>query len=178
MALFDYFIEKDYFLVGGHVPFSSATYEKFKNNRYFITVLRDPVDRFLSEFSNNQHKSTYSGINMSLKEFIDSEEAVNYGARYCEYFCGKTEYNGPTGDMISYAIKNLSCFSVVGLMDNMHQFSFDLKAKIGVQAKFAKENVSKKSIKDKMSAVDSLTLKKIQVLCAPDMEIYTAIRDN
>ncbi len=49
-SLFDYALNSYIRCVSGHVKFNENTYDKFCNTYKYITVLRDPVQRYLSDY--------------------------------------------------------------------------------------------------------------------------------
>jgi len=172
MALFDYLIEKDYYFVGGHVPLCRPTFDKFRAGRSFITVLREPVARFISEFTYNYKTGTYSSVEVSLDDFLRTHEAVQYGSRYVEYFCGEKDFTRPDERLADQAKGNLELFGVVGSVEDMKTFRENIKHELGVSVRFGRENTSSSRARGLAEEIDQDALGKIRDICAYDIEIY------
>ena len=176
LGLFDYFLEKDYYFVGGHVPFNRRTFDAFSAGRSFVTVLRDPSERLLSEYFHLQRQSSTRRWE-DIESFLKDPLASQFANRYCEYFFGETRYpGGVQPNVVSKAIENLRLFSVIGFTDNMNRFGDDLKDALGVSIQIGRENTKNSAgVNDPNELSDSLR-RKIDSLCAADREIFVEVR--
>jgi hypothetical protein len=83
------YLYQDVKCIAGHIYFSSLAFEKFSNKYKFITVLREPVDFFISFFYQlTKAKKMYWSVGMPLDEFVDTDQARLFGQFYALYFSG------------------------------------------------------------------------------------------
>ena len=67
--------------VSAHVRFSQAAYDNFSNSYKFITILREPVSRFLSHYNWSRNKPGAHGeITDDFDAFLQTDRAARMGA--------------------------------------------------------------------------------------------------
>lgn len=159
-----------------HVRFSEAAYGQFKDSYKFVTILRDPIARFVSHYHWSHNKpDAHARIEDDFETFLQSERARRIGATYVEYLCGLPKEVPPYSDeAIAAAIQNLSRFQVIGRLDQLDRFESDLKRELGVRIRIGHENKGKPVARRK-SELENPDLKaRIAALCAPDLAIWEA----
>jgi len=172
-VLLYYMAQKKTKYISGHFAFSNLAYENFNKDFGFITILRDPVQRFISEFVYNKFKKIdHCKIRGDLEEYLDSPFAKASGRSYVRYLCGKP---GPDESMgsaaVSYALDNLRKFDVVGKLEDMARFSDSFEKRFNRHLKIKKENIT-----PNLSALEQIKnarsiRKRIEDLCEMDTEI-------
>ncbi len=65
----NYFLKKNYDFIYGHIPYY---YTKYFQNRFLVTVIRDPVERFISHINHEIHRKRIKQ-NISLEECLEKE---------------------------------------------------------------------------------------------------------
>ncbi|MGI9263474.1 MAG: sulfotransferase family 2 domain-containing protein [Gammaproteobacteria bacterium] len=165
--------------VSAHVRFSKVAYDNFHSTHGFVTILRDPVERFVSHFFYGAGREGHMSIDMTLEDFIDSEEGRQYGAAYCDYFSGLNPFEDfGSSDAIASAKKNLALFAVVGFLDDLDDFRQKISREFGFRPRIGHKNrgaTPKPVIGDTLSPE---ILDRIDVLCSPDREIFEFARQE
>lgn len=159
-----------------HVRFSDVAYERFKDSYKFLTVLRDPVKRFVSHYHWSHGKPhAHARIDESFEAFLDSPRAARIGATYVEYLSGLPK-DVPTNspEAIAAATANLDKFAVVGAIEDVPGFEAAVKSELGARVRVGHENKGKPAAK-RASELDNPEYRvRIEELCAPDLAIWKA----
>lgn len=162
--------------LSGHIPFSERVYQNFKDTYDYITILRDPVQRFLSLYfylgyrSGDQNR--YS-VNASLEEFLSSDYGKIQGVEYVKYYGGIRASNDYRADNnIEKALENLAKFQVVGLLENMDAFAAEVQSTYGIGLKIGQMKKSPIASEKRGEALSPNLLSEIRNICSPDLELY------
>ena len=165
--------------ISGHIPFHQAIWEKFHSQYYYVTLLRHPVDRFISNYFFDRYaKDNFFKVDMDLSSFLSTQRAINWGKAYIDYFSGKN-FNeaGNEAEQIEAAKENLRKFDVVGLLEEKEKFHNALSQLLGIKMlklalRFKHVNKNPAPSQD----VSSDQRKIIEKICEPDIEIYEFAR--
>lgn len=111
-------------LVFGHYPFSPRVRDRFGDSWAFITLLRNPVDRWYSEYFYDRFKKKGVGkTDMGLEKFLESNDGRGYARSFVNYL---TEAPDPIAKAsekeANLALEALSCFDAVGCLERLEQF--------------------------------------------------------
>ena len=165
--------------VSAHVRFSTVAYDNFHATHGFITMLRDPVERYISHYFFGAGRNGHMSIEMPLDEFVETEEGRQYGAAYCDYFSGLGAFaDFGTSNAIARAKKNLSLFAVVGFLDDLGDFRRRVGKEFGFKPRVGHKN---RGLDVKQGVRDSISpeiLDRIRLLCSPDREIFEFARNE
>ncbi len=111
-----------YKYAGGHVPCRPRLVEMFRDRWNFITVLRDPVERWISGYVYDRYKTeSWSKTEMEIEEYLRSDAGIVSGRAYLWYFSNMPD-DASVRDFEPYveeAVENLRNFALVGSMENM-----------------------------------------------------------
>jgi hypothetical protein len=178
----------------GHVGFHAAS----QIGGDIITVLRDPVDRFISAYYHLRqlHASGKEVTNRTilaskypLEHFADLLDCtfliegftnavvwqLAYGARAKERMALRLA-SAPTDDqLVALAVKNLESCSIVGFQDEMEDFCAIAKAKHGVAIELRKANTTKS--RDAVDDLPRSVRDKISRWIYLDRELYAHARE-
>jgi len=169
-----YWMFEDTRCVSAHVRFSPKAHDLFRQKYKFITILRDPVDRFISSyFWHTWHTHEHDAIHLGFEEFLETGRARRMGARYVEYYCGLDKNTDMTSESaIQAACSNLSRFDAVGRLDDLDDFEQQIKQVLGVRIKIGHENKMRQPKDEKKKIVTPELREKVKTLCLPDMKIW------
>jgi hypothetical protein len=168
-------LEKVKFITG-HVPFSDMAYSKFHHQYSFITILRDPVSRWLSEYTFNKFKKSMhrkQTADMGIEEYINSKVGKEQGRQYVLFLGGRVnskDYISKTA--IERAINNLNKFSVIGCVENMQDFTDRYYQRFGMKLNIENKNVNPRPKEwEEKNFTDDIR-RKVENICEADCEIY------
>lgn len=167
--------------IGGHFNYSYRAMENFKEEWHFITILRDPVSRWISnyffnKYSNVIRNNSHYVINCDIDSFLNSEQALSFGTTYIQRLTGIVSPNeAKTDQAINHAIENLKKFSLVGTLERLDVFAEDynklFQAKLFIP--FNNSNPLSK-LKQKTEITDDI-YKEIEKICEPDYQVWRAL---
>lgn len=172
-----YLMHEGVHCVSLHVRFSEVAYNQFKDQYKFITVLREPVSRFVSHYLWSYGKpDAHARICEDFEEFLNTPRARRLGATYVEYFCGLPKDEDITSPVaIESAISNLKRMDVVGRLDDLRVFEGQLKEELGVRIRIGHENKMRQPSSKKNEIMTPELLERVRELCAPDIAVWEAI---
>jgi hypothetical protein len=176
-------------IFSGHISFRSAS----NLGGDLITVLRDPVDRFISCY-HYLAKLYDTGVEISDRSFMASrykiDDFVNlldtpnlvadlfncmvWQVAYDHRLAQRQQYRlacNPTDDELFEAAKeNLKGFAVVGFQSNFRGFIENIEERFGMKMTFRPENANANSLKK--ADISAKTLNKIQDWVYLDVELF------
>jgi|TARA_R110002012_G_scaffold17251_2_gene65518 hypothetical protein len=163
----------------GHCRARPELVDKFKDNWNFITILRDPNKRFVSEFVYNKFKdSNWAKHDEEIDVYLNSAFARHSATTYARYFSKFTDADeilANENEAIESAINNLKKFSVTGTLENLnvwqHKFNDHFNTKIKIDNKNSSPN---KSLSSDLYQ-NAEMMERIRVLSKIDEAIYQAI---
>jgi hypothetical protein len=166
--------------VAGHVPFSRAAADAFASQWQFITILREPISRFLSEYFYNRFKeSHYFRIDDDLERYLDTADARRTATQFTNFLTGRhDEYAMPTEADVTAAVGNLERFAVVGFQDDMEGFAAAMAARFGRRPKVPHTNRNPAPAGVRERDIVPAIHERIVELCAADLEIYRRARQE
>lgn len=173
-----YLLYDDVRCISLHVPFSDVAHQVFKDRYKFITILREPVSRFLSHYNwSSRRPGAHGHIDESFDSFLASERARRMGAEYVEMFAdlpNDAALDSP--EAIAAAVWNLTKLDVVGRLDDLAGFSDALKRELGIRIRIGHENRAHRS-RDFVAGSDLTEDQRQAVwrICAPDIAVWQAM---
>lgn len=169
--------------ISGHLCFDERIHHRYHSDFKFITVLRDPVKRFLSMFFYIKHRTTRNedrnrlNINNSLEDYIKTEHAKQLGHEYVKHYAGistdRAFYSSEAA--VEKAIENLGKFDVVGTLENIGVFQDKIKSDLGLSIVVGSKNASPASVKQREVEINDDIIQEINNICAQDYKIYNHV---
>lgn len=160
-----------YDLIMGHTVFNKLLIENPFNKYSLVSLVRDPVSRFLSHYFYNRYKeSTHYKIDDSFESFINSKAAKNMSSYYLKYFSGMD--GRPSLDK---ARVNVSKFDVVGVLENLESFSNMISERLGIRFDIGHDNKNPVEDDDDRRKLSTAQMSEIQSICHEDIQIYKHI---
>lgn len=168
----------DYF-IGGHFSYSQKAYQHFSHEYAFITVLREPVSRFISAYFYNRYKPWEDRkISHDITEYLDSDLGRAQGHEYVKYLrCPDQQEDYTSDQAIGQAIDNLHKFSIVSCLEHQDdlQRKFQERFKRALNIKTVNRGPKHNSRK---TLISNEIKEKIREICQPDLTIYQYVIDN
>lgn len=162
--------------VSGHVQFSPAIQARFRETHRFVTVLRDPLDRFVSQFLYSTRASqSYDRREMDWTEADLARVGPGWGRTMARFLAGADE----AGDMddkelVARAKDSLHALDIVGFLDDLPAFARAVHESAGARLAIGRENRS--SAKQTGELHQHPLMQRVRDYCAVDCEIYSYAR--
>jgi hypothetical protein len=166
--------------ISGHWAVDLNICRRYANTTDFVTVLRDPVDRWFSSFLYNRYKeSNHMAIKSDIVDYVVSDRARLDGQLYLRRLIGFTDDHKNVAQAIIEAESVLQGFAVVGFVDMLDQFKSALEARYDVRFHLPNLNRTPAPDNDVRQLKESSEVKeKVEELCAFDNELYKRVRDR
>lgn len=170
--------------ISGHFPFNSKLYKDFENKFDYFTLMRDPVQKWLSNYLYRKNRLTGSTgemidqghwkINLDIENYLNSERGHFHGYDYSKYFGGIREnYDYNSKEAIQNAKKNLSKFKIIGFLEDLESLKRDFYQHYKFVLYFPH---MKKSREKNDTNVNNDLIEQIKEVCQTDIEIYDYAR--
>ncbi len=174
-------------LLMGHFGYPARLRETIASKYAFITLLRDPVARFLSHFYYNRDRNYNDDYSLSedltVESFIANEtsRARGWGSMYVNYFLGMPQGRDGKGFSTaatevetSNAVQNAKDFSLVGYLEDLKDFKTQTAAVLGQAIELPLVNQSPS--RNRHKELSPSTLRLIEDICLPDLEVYHSVK--
>lgn len=158
-------------LIYGHVLFSNKADKHFGDRYKYITILRDPVERVISNYRSAIYDKYFIG---SLDEYLESDVARRHAYLNLRYFSGIAEiHEGKELDAMIEAKQNQDKFSVIGFLDDLNQFCSRFFDVFGAKLTVRHYNPSK----SRTILPTSDQMRKLEELCQYDIALYERAKE-
>lgn len=162
--------------ISGHFHFNQDIWQAYQHQYSWITVLRDPVKRYISQYFFDAFKpEDHARVSESLEDFIESERGKFRAQSYINYFGNfSRKDNIDPNEKLEIAKENLFKFTIVGFLNNLDGFRDDLKQKFNLNLKFPHKNknpIAKPEVKESVR-------QKIEEICHYDLLFYNYAKDK
>jgi sulfotransferase famil protein len=158
--------------ISGHVRHDPALHARLGPDYAFVTLLRDPVERFVSHYRYLQRRHPDPRRPDTLAGFLDTPDAARLASQYLFYFAGHSQNTSPDlRRSIQAAQKALARFDLVGDLSDPRAFAQGLRRLTGGPLPWLHRNRAPDA-----TTVPPALRPRIAALCAPDIAIYRAAR--
>jgi sulfotransferase famil protein len=183
-AVLAYFVKRSHArFISGHYAYSRRAFTGHEHEFDLITILRNPIDRFLSHYYYNRFKDerNHFPIECDLQDWLQTDQARAAATVFAKLFVGEPEISksldatGRAKDMraaVSDAIANLSRFAIVGVLEHLDTFERDVRQRYGIKNSIGHLRKSPKAGYPKFADQPTQVQDRILEMCAPDMAIY------
>ena len=140
----------------------------------FVTVLREPVSRFISHYFWSFGKPhAHARIDENFEDFLETEHAQRLGSTYGEFYSGLSKNSDMRSDSaVDAAIENLRRFDAVGRLDDLGDFETQLRSELGVKISIGHENKNKSATRGDRFEITPELMDRVVELCAPDIAVW------
>ncbi len=169
-------IAKETKYISGHFHFNQAIWEAYRDQYSWITVLRDPVKRYISQYFFDAHKpKDHARVKLNFEQFVDSERGKLRGQNYINYFGNFSRQDSTDfSTRLEVAKENFDKFSLVAFLDDLDTFKNDLQAKFNLTVKIPHKNKNPVS----KPKIDESVIKKIEKICEYDLMLYAYAKEK
>lgn len=164
------FMANDCALVHGHVLFSRKADRHFGDKYKYVTILRDPLARVISNYR-AARRAGY--VNETFSAYLETDVGRAHAAQNLRYFAGRpfiAPEDAPAA--IAEAKRAVDRFAVIGFVDAMDDFVDLFAASFGVRLSIGRYNVGKMDAPE----ISSEDRRKLEALCAADLELHEYAR--
>jgi hypothetical protein len=183
-----YQLNRGFRYVGGHYPVSKLVLETYGERYKFVTILRNPVERWCSQFvfeSGLRRQSDTTSM-MELEDEFDGIISSNLGlvmGSMMTSFLTSTYPTSPSeaASMVVPAAETLALYAVVGTVDRMDAFQQNFEAatqsRIRIRRKNQSHSLYGKRQQGRLSLIKEFlnrddTRTGIATLCAADLALF------
>lgn len=160
----------------GHFPCPPEAVDWFGAKTTFITLLRQPVERWISHYLYNRYKqSGHFRTDLSVEQYLESSSGTASGQIYARCF-GRRGAN--LKDAIFQSKGTLSSLEVVAFMDDPTTLTRPLERLLGRSLVMRHDRPSPAPLDARRALENPAILRKIERICEPDLEIYNHIRST
>ena len=197
-GLLAYHLAQDWQYISGHVCSNQYILKRFSQQNNFITVLREPVSRFVSNYIYNKLTNSLPMMapnNLNTDNLIAEVDSILQHRRGWQManvmsMCinGRFAENDNCAENMQMEFaKNLENYKVVGFLNDLNSFSQQIKTFSGRQINIGNHNTTDSFLDDKKREVKS-TLQtyfsepqiktKLEHLCRFDTQNYQQAEDK
>ena len=147
--------------ITGHFNFSNKVFNETSGDYDYITVLREPVQRFISKYH-------YNDIKIPIADYLNTKRAQGWGREYVNRFLGD-DLSLPISEKIEIAKDNLEKFSIVGQLGNLDKFKRKFRNKYD-----RKLNITELNVGD-YGEIEESVIGELKKICEPDIELFNSV---
>lgn len=157
--------------LSGHFQYSHIAHETFLNQWHFVTVLRDPVARWLSHY---RYNATRGRINIPIEEFIETNQARSFGRAFVDEITEDLDRNTFGIDALTeIALSRYRKFSVIGTIEHSADFAQRFEEKFGHKLRIP--HLNRTPEQRDPNNLSGVILQRIHDLCAPDIQLHRTL---
>ena len=191
-----YYLHRGAPFISGHYPISRVTLDEFGDTYKFVTLLRDPVDRFISQYTYDkmlelesssfaENQRTQDERKADLQQYLRSWRAWFVSHIYTWMFGGHRFTNDlGSADVRRVAKKNLQEFDIVGFTNALPTFLGQIEKLFGFRLEIRRDNTTQSASSrvsvDLKTYLDLFTedmRRQVAELCRDDCEVYDFARN-
>lgn len=157
--------------LSGHFQYSNVAHDTFLNEWHFVTVLRDPVARWLSHYRYNAARGR---ITMPIEEFIETEQARSFGRAFVDEITEDLDKSAlGTDELTEIAVARYKKFSVIGTIEDTSGFAKRFEDRFGHRLHIP--HLNQTPTKQSNCDVPEPVMQRVIDLCAPDIRLHRTL---
>ncbi|WP_448213056.1 sulfotransferase family 2 domain-containing protein [Colwellia sp. MEBiC06753] len=194
--ILDGYLAKNWQYISGHVTVNTELLQKYHSKYQFVTVLRDPVERFISNYIFNKLTNTHPFMlpnKFNTDDLINEANTILTSKRGWQlantntmFICGRYPKDVDEAKAMQQEFShNIKQFALVGFLNELDKFEQNLQLLTGRTIKVGNKNSaddlsSEWQLKVKIQLLDYFSdksiQKKLQTLCEVEQENYLAAK--
>lgn len=162
--------------ISGHIPFSGRAFNEFGKDWSFVTVLREPVSRWLSAYYYNRYKThtRHLKTSASIEEYLESPQGLRAGSAYIRFFSGSPEERPE----VDRAIHMMKRFAAIGILEDLNGFRRVFRDRFGTEIRIPHVNRTPAPESAGRHQIPSHVRAKVEEICEPDVILYNSVLAN
>ena len=165
-----YLMSRKMTLITGHFLFSERAYRHFGDEYKYVSMLRDPVDRIVSNYTSALQVGY---IDMDFDSYLESDVARRHALLNLRYFSGCPEIpRGEENNYLDRAREVIGRFSLVGFLDDLSGFERRYADVFGERLRVRKYNEAKRP----KPSLSRKQIAKVEEISTPDLELHEYAR--
>jgi hypothetical protein len=166
-------VAKGVHCISAHARYNSTLRAAEERPRRYVTVLREPVSRFLSHYLYVRRRHPESIEGDTVEAFLASDQARRFGSEYLFYFGGRYQIGEPDiAALVRRACISLDSFDLVGDTARMEDFRRGVERLLGVRLLRLNRNRRPAGAPPRFSEAQ---MRRVREICAPDLAIYAHV---
>jgi hypothetical protein len=169
-----------YRFITGHFFFSEKAQRDFGERWQTITVLRDPISRWFSQYFFNRYKAgDHYKTDAELEAYIESEEGIGAGRTLLNVLSGSgQDWIEDPQEGVQRAVANLKKMSLVGYLEDLDRFATDFRQRYGAGLNIGRLRKNPAASAEQSAQVSPAIVERVKHICRYDNEIYRLAADN
>lgn len=171
-SLVVYYMARDMALINGHFLFDRAAFSAFLGEYKFVTILRDPLRRVLSNYG-DARVANY--VTCSFGEYLESDVAWRHANVFTRYFGESAQFpEEESRERVRLAKDNMKYFAIVGFIDRLDDFRNKFSSLFGRRISighYRRARIEKPTLTQQNQ-------RRLEDLCAADLELYEFARER
>lgn len=166
--------------VGGHFGFSRRLYDQHSDRWTYVTILRDPVKKWFSQYFYNRHKEDdHFSIEGGIEAFAHSATGRHLGSDFVHKLTDGIPADECDSDAaIQQARANIDRFDVVGVIEEVDAFIADCKDLFGIELSIPHVNKSPVEVQRRETMITDEIRARVESYCEPDRRVYNYVLDQ
>lgn len=157
-------------LIHGHFLFSQKAHNQFGDRYAFVTIMRHPVARTISNYRMAHANGVFDG---DFDAFLSSGMGRRMALHNLRYFAGKADVAPEEeAELLQVAKDNMAKFAVVGFIEEQDEFLAKFSDIFGAKPQIGHYNKAK----DRDVSLTGDEMRRLEALCASDVELYDHAR--
>lgn len=156
----------DTMLIHGHVFWSTRARQHFGDRYKYVTLLRDPVARTISNYRMTQRAGVTAG---DIQTYLAGDVARRHARVFLRYLTGQNDIaDSDLNAATDVAKDRLKQFALIGFLEQSDRFVQQYQAIFGVRLRMAQLNAAP----DRKPDLTDDQMHRFRALCAPDIALY------
>lgn len=166
--------------VGGHFGFSRRLYEQHSDRWKYVTILRNPMKKWFSQYFYNRYKEDdHFSIEGGVEAFARSETGRYLGSDFVHKLTDGIPPEDCDSDVaVERALDNIDKFDLVGVIENIDAFTTEFQNTFGFELDVPHVNKSPVDKQKRRDMVNDEVRAHVESCCQPDLRVYNYVVEH